>query len=125
MTFYREGKKCNYYEVIETLSTLVNKEILGQLEEEEVNRFFLRIIDFTKENIEKYLSKLNYKVVNLRQALLTLQQLSIVTKYSIWEQAIEFEEKIKQGKSKHNEIIDFMSGSLLHAMKELNMNLNM
>ncbi len=123
MTFYREGKKCNYYEVIETLSTLVNKEILNNLNEEEVDRFFIRIMNFTKEIISEYLQKLDYRVVNLKQSFLTLEQLKMVTQYEIWEQAIKFEEEIKAEKPRQKNLIEFMSKSLLEAMKELDMNL--
>ena len=123
MTFYREGKKCNYYEVIETLSTLVNKEILNNLNEEEVDRFFIRIMNFTREIISEYLQKLDYKVVNLKQSFLTLEQLKMVTQYEIWEQAIKFEEEIKGEKPREKNLIEFMSKSLLEAMKELDMNL--
>lgn len=123
MTFYREGKKCNYYEVIEILSTLISKEILKNLDEEEVNRLFIRIMDFTDEIITNYLNKLNYRVLNLEQAVLTLHQIRIITKQQVWQQAIKLNKEIKNKTSEHSEVIDFMSTYLLEAMKELNSNL--
>lgn len=124
MTFYREGKKCNYYEVIETLSTLVNKEILINLEEKEVEGFFVRIMDFTNEVITQYLKRLDYKVISLRQSFITLEQMKMVTMQPIWEQAIDLNEAIKRGVCKHSELVEFISTSLIEAMKELDLNLN-
>ena len=75
MTFYKQGKKLNYKEVIQMLENLIQEKIILQFEEEELNRFFIRLFDFSGQIVNDYLKKLDYKVMNVRQAYATLGNL--------------------------------------------------
>ena len=124
MTFYREGKKINYLEVIETLDELVKKDILTQLQEQEIKNFYVRIFDFTKEMVTIHLEKLGYKVINARQSFLTLVQLKEISNYEVWDQAIQLYDTSILGESSKDDIVKFMSQTLSSAMKDLNTKLN-
>ena len=120
MTFYKQGKRFSYLEVIETLNALITKDILPQLEEKEVSDFFLRVFEFTKEVVATYLEELGYRVMNMKQSFLTLVQLKVIPDDAVWGEAIEIYDDIIAGKSEKEEVVSFMSQKLVDAMKELN-----
>lgn len=124
MNFYCEGKKLNYLEVVQTLDELVKKDILTQLQEQEIRDFYVRIFDFTEEMITTHLEKLGYKVINVRQSFLTLVQLKEISNYEVWDQAIQLYDTSKLGKSSKEDLVKFMSQTLSDAMKDLNTKLN-
>ena len=123
MTFFKEGKKFKYEEVVKMLNTLIGEKIILHLEEEELCRFFTRLFDFSSELIEDYLAKLDYKVVNARQSYHTLEKLKKVSEVGIWEKGIDIYEAIKAGKPNKDDVIRYMTDELYGAMKELNSNL--
>lgn len=123
MTFFKEGKRFKYEEVVKMLNTLIEEKIILQLEEEELCRFFTRLFDFSSELIDNYLAKLDYKVVNARQSYQTLGNLKKVSEVSIWEKGIDIYEAIKVGKSNKEDVMHYMTNELYDAMKELNSNL--
>ena len=123
MTFYKEGRKLNYKEAIQMVETLIEKEIIFHLEEEELNAFFSRLFHFSGQIVEEYLNKLDYKVMNIRQSYCTLENLKKISKINTWENGIEIYEEIKAGKANEEKVIRYMTEELLEAMKELNENL--
>lgn len=123
MTFYKQGKKLNYKEVIQMLENLIQEKIILQFEEEELNRFFIRLFDFSGQIVNDYLKKLDYKVMNVRQAYATLGNLKKISKMGTWQNGIEIYEEIKVGKTNKEKIISYITQELLEAMKELNNNL--
>lgn len=123
MTFYKQDKKLNYKEVIQMLENLIQEKIILQLEEEELNRFFIRLFDFSEQIVNDYLKKLDYKVINMRQAYATLGNLKKISKMNTWQNGIEIYEEIKVGKRNKEKIISYITDELLEAMKELNNNL--
>lgn len=120
MTFYKDGRKFDYVEVIESLSSMSKQNVLSQLEQEEINKLYVRIFDSTKEVVTNYLEKLEYKVVGIRQSFLTLVKLKVIGHFEVWDKAIMLYEEIEKNYKSSNEIASFMSHEFLEAMKELN-----
>lgn len=123
MTFFKEGKKFNYEEVVQMLNTLIEEKIIFHLEGEEVCRFFVKLFDFSSDLINDYLTKLDYKVVNVRQSYHTLENLNKVSEVEIWEKGVDIYEAIKEGELNKDDVICYMTDELYGAMKELNSNL--
>lgn len=126
MTFFKEGKKLNYAEVVETLSILIKQNILPQLETEEIYNLFLRLFNFTEGVVNHYLEEVGYKVVNSKQTFLTASKLNLVTDTAVWNEAIQVKKAIETGEniSKDKEaLVVFMSDSYYGAMKVLKVNL--
>lgn len=105
------------------LENLIQEKIILQFEEEELNRFFIRLFDFSGQIVNDYLKKLDYKVMNVRQAYATLGNLKKISKMGTWQNGIEIYEEIKLGKTNKEKIISYITQELLEAMKELNNNL--
>lgn len=120
MTFYREGKKMSYLEVIEILNALITKDILLQLEEREVYHFYLRILEATREFVTTYLEVQGYKVTNMKQAFVSLAKLKVISDISEWNKALRFQEDIQEEKNIQDELVSFMIQSLPKLMRELN-----
>lgn len=126
MTFFKEGKKLNYEEVVETLSVLIKQNILPHLETEEIYNLFLKLFNFTESVVNHYLEESGYRVVNAKQTFLTAWKLNLVTDTDVWNEAIQIKNAIEAGKniSKHKEtLVVFISDSYYSAMKELKTNL--
>lgn len=126
MTFFKEGKKLNYAEVVETLSILIKQNILPQLETEEIYNLFLKLFNFTEGVVNHYLEEVGYKVVNSKQTFLTASKLEIITDTEVWDEAIQVKKAIEAGEniSKDKEaLVVFMSDSYYRAMKVLKVNL--
>lgn len=126
MTFFKEGKKLNYAEVVETLSILIKQNILPQLETEEIYNLFLRLFNFTEGVVNHYLEEVGYKVVNSKQTFLTASKLNLVTDTAVWNEAIEVKKAIETGENifkDKEDLVVFMSDSYYSAMKVLKVNL--
>lgn len=123
MTFYREGKKFNYYEVIQMLKVLKEEGILYHLDEKEISSLYRRVFDFSNDFFSEYLMKSGYAIIDMKQSVLTLESLKRTNKGSIWRDGIQIYEDIKAGKSDRERIITYMDLDLLEAMKEMNNNL--
>lgn len=123
MNFYRQGKKLDYAQVIETLNVLIKQDILTQLEEQEIGKLFVRLFESTQEAITVYMEKIEYRIINIRQSFVTLKQLNKISDYEVWEQAIRLYERIIEGEGKGDEIVAFMKERLLGAMIDLKNNL--
>ena len=126
MTFFKEGKKLNYAEVVETLSILIKQNILLQLETEEIYNLFLRLFNFTEGVVNHYLEEVGYKAVNSKQTFLTASKLNLITDTEVWNEAIQVKKAIETGENicKDKEaLVVFMSDSYYRAMKVLKVNL--
>ena len=126
MTFFKEGRKLNYAEVVETLSMLIKQNILSQLETEEVYSLFIRLFNSTESMIENYLEGTGYRATNSNQAFFTASRLNIVPDLAVWDKAIEVKKDIELEKSEligREMLITFISGPYSQAMKALNTNL--
>lgn len=126
MTFFKEGRKLNYAEVVETLSMLIKQNILSQLETEEIYNLFLRLFSFTEDVVEHYLEKTGYKAVNSKQTFFTASKLKIVSDIAVWNEAIQVKKDIEiEGHSLVDKemLVAFMSEPYYQAMKVLKTNL--
>lgn len=126
MTFFKEGKKLNYVELVETLSLLIKQNILSQLETEEVYNLFLRLFNFTEGVIDSYLEAAGYKVINSKQTFITASRLNIVPDLAVWDKAIQVKKNIELESSDvldREMLIAFISGPYYQAMKTLKINL--
>lgn len=123
MTFFKEGRKLNYAEVVETLSMLIKQNILSQLETEEVYSLFIRLFNSTESMIENYLEGTGYRATNSKQAFFTASRLNIVSDLAVWDKAIQVKKDIELEKSElvgREMLITFISGPYYQAMKALN-----
>ena len=98
-TFCREGKSLSYAELTQMLGNMIEKNILGELDQEALEKFYLRLFETTYAKIRDYLELKNYKVVNYRQGLLTASQVKLITKPEIWYEALERKNLIDKGKT--------------------------
>ena len=126
MTFFKEGRKLNYAEVVETLDMLIKQNILSQLETEEIYNLFLKLFKFTEDVVEHYLEEIGYKVVNSKQTFFTASKLKIVSDIAVWNESIQVKKDIET--EGHNLVskemlIAFMSEPYYQAMKVLKINL--
>ncbi|MBE6022212.1 MAG: hypothetical protein E7231_03125 [Cellulosilyticum sp.] len=124
MTFYHEGRKLNYLELVETVDELVKKDILPQLEPQEVNKLYIRIMHETQQLITVHFEQLGYKVEDIKQAFLVLTQIREESNRIIWERAIELYDHCLMNKENTVEVVTFMTESLSHAMRELDRRLS-
>lgn len=126
MTFFKEGRKLNYAEVVETLDMLIKQNILSQLETEEIYNLFLKVFKFTEDVVEHYLEEIGYKVVNSKQTFFTASKLKIVSDIAVWNESIQMKKDIEMEEynlvSKEM-LIAFMSEPYYQAMKVLKINL--
>ena len=126
MAFFREGRKLNYAEVVETLSLLIKQNILTQLEAEEVYNLFLKLFSFTEGIIEHYLEATGYKVVHSKQIFLTAAKIKLVSDEAVWNKAIQVKNDIEAGKypsAGKEMLVAFISEPYYQAMKVLEVNL--
>lgn len=126
MTFFKEGRKLNYAEVVETLSILIKQNILPQLETEEIYNLFLKLFSFTEGVIGKYLEGAGYKVVSSKQIFLTASKLKLVSDEAVWNEAIQVKNNIETGgdaSSNKEVLVAFMSKPYYEAMQVLKTNL--
>lgn len=126
MTFFKEGRKLNYVEVVETLSVLIKQNILSQLETEEVYNLFLRLFNFTESVIGNYLEETGYRAINSKQTFFTASRLNIVPDLAVWNKAIQVKKNIELENSElvgREMLITFISGPYYQAMKTLKINL--
>lgn len=126
MTFFKEGRKLNYAEVVETLSILIKQNILPQLETEEIYNLFLKLFSFTEGVIGKYLEEAGYKVVSSKQIFLTASKLKLVSDEAVWNEAIQVKNNIETGgdaSSNKEVLVAFMSKPYYEAMQVLKTNL--
>lgn len=126
MTFFKEGRRISYSEVVETLSMLIKQNILSQLETEEVYSLFLRLFRFTENALESYLEEIGYKTTNSKQTFFTASRLNIVSDLVVWDKAIQVKKDIEAqaGELVSKEIlIAFISEPYYQAMKILRTNL--
>lgn len=123
MSFLKEGKKLSYNEIVEMHQSLIKQNILPQLEIEEINSFFMRMLKFIEERLNVHLVAAGYKANNTQQVFENAARLRLTTDTSIWQQALEFQQKI-ESKENTDEIykenlINFMSEGFFEAMKHL------
>lgn len=126
MTFFKEGRKLNYAEVVETLSILIKQNILPQLETEEIYNLFLKLFSFTEGVLRKYLEEAGYKVVSSKQIFLTASKLKLVSDEAVWNEAIQVKNNIETGgdaSSNKEVLVAFMSKPYYEAMQVLKTNL--
>lgn len=126
MTFFKEGRKLNYAEVVETLGILIKQNILSQLETEEIHNLFLKLFKFTEDVVECYLEEIGYKVVNSKQAFFTASKLKIVSDLEVWNESIQVKKDIEMegcNLVSKERLIVFMGEPYYQAMKELKINL--
>ena len=126
MTFFREGKKLNYAEVVETLSILIKQNVLPQLETDEIYNLFLKLFSFTEDIVGSYLEKAGYKVVNSKQTFLTASKLKLICDEEVWTEAIQVKNNIESGGhslTSKETLTTFISEPYYRAMKGLKTNL--
>jgi len=126
MTFFKEGRKLNYAEVVETLSILIKQNILPQLETEEIYNLFLKLFSFTEGVVGRYLEEAGYKVINSKQTFFTAAKLKLISNEEVWSEAIQVKNNIEAGEHALDEkemLIVFISEPYYQAMKVLKINL--
>lgn len=122
MSFLKEGKKLSYNEVIEMHQSLIKQDILPQLETEEINSFFMRVMKFIEEKLNLHLIAAGYKANNTQQVFENAARLRLTTDTSVWQQALEFQQKIESKENTDEDkdsLIKFMSGGFLEALRHL------
>ena len=119
MTFYKDGRKFDYEEAVDTLNALTKENILPQLEEKEVEGLFMRFFEFIQDQIIDYLKKADYKIIDAKQCFLTLVKLKVISDEKVWNEAIKIKTAIDEGQKVGESLPSFMSEKLLPAMKEL------
>lgn len=119
MTFYKDGRKFDYEEAVDTLNALTKENILPQLEEKEVEGLFMRFFEFIQDQIIDYLKKADYKIIDAKQCFLTLVKLKVISDEKVWNEAIKIKTAIDEGQKVDESLPSFMSEKLLPAMKEL------
>ena len=124
MTFFKEGRRSSYSEVVETLKMLIKQNILSELETEEVYKVFLRLFSCTEDALENYLKEVGYRTKSSKQTFFTASRLNMVSDLVVWERAIQLKEDIEANKQVDKEIlVEFISEPYYQAMKILNIHL--
>ncbi len=121
MVFYKQGKKLNYGEIIETINSLNKHNILPQLEVQELNNLVERILTATTEVLQARLLNAGYKANTTRDIFDKAARLNLITDLKTWNQAIklvECEDSVLDDTAKEA-LIQFMQNDYLEAMKNL------
>ncbi len=96
--FYKEGRLLSYTELTHMLGHMIEKKIISELDQNALEKFYLRLFEATYTKIKEYLEIKNYKVVNYRQGLLTATQVKLIAKPEVWYEALEKKNLIDEGK---------------------------
>lgn len=120
MTFYRNGKHIDYTEVVETLTVLVEQEILNELEDDEVRNLYIRLFDYNTESTHDYLKKIGCKDVDIHEFYEALDLMLEDSGEGIWNQATMYYNESIEGNSKKEELIAFIYPTFIEAIRNLN-----
>ena len=88
-TFAREGKLLSCIEMTDMLGQMIEKDILKELDSENLQNFYLKLFNAVYLEIKDYLECKNYKVVNERQCFITGAQKKLINNLHIWNEALE------------------------------------
>lgn len=126
MTFYKEGKKISYTEIVKMLGTIIKEDMLSEFETEEVYNFFMRLFSFTENEIKNYLTEIGYQAISSKQAFFTASRLKIIPDVAVWNEALQVKESIKMNRNESIDketLVKFITGPYYQAMQILKTNL--
>lgn len=95
--FWREGRAVKYEEMLEILKQMINRKVIDELAEDEVDKLYVKICDSAYLSIKQYLEEKNFKIINPKQGLLTACQVKLVKNKPIWDEALERKKAIETG----------------------------
>lgn len=122
MTFLKKQKKLSYTQILERQDALIKQNILPQLEIEELNRLFIRMLSFVEDKLSGCLVRRGYKVKEAKQIFESAVKLDLISDLKIWNQALDIKQRIEKEDitSKDKEVlIEFMTQDLFESMKGL------
>lgn len=95
--FWREGQVVQYEELLEILKQIINRKIIDELADDEVDKLYVKVCDSVYLSMKQYLEGKNFKIINLRQCLLTAYQVKLVNNKPLWDEALERKRLIEEG----------------------------
>ena len=96
-TFAREGKLLSCTEMTDMLRQMINKNILHELDYENLQSFYIKLFNAVYLEMKTYLECKNYKIVNERQCFITGVQKKLISDSKVWDEALEKAKNINNG----------------------------
>ena len=96
-TFAREGKLLSCTEMTDMLRQMINKNILHELDYENLQSFYIKLFNAVYLEMKIYLECKNYKIVNERQCFITGVQKKLISDSKVWDEALEKAKNINNG----------------------------
>lgn len=95
--FWREGRAVKYEELLEVLKQIINRKVIDELADDEVDKLYVKVCDSVYLSMKQYLEEKNFKIINPRQGLLTACQVKLVKNKALWDEALERKRLIEEG----------------------------
>lgn len=128
-TFYKEGKVIGFEELIDVVGEMISRKVLDSLEHEEMKKLYVKTCDVTCSAMRNYLEANDYKIVNVKQLLLTALQVKIIEDKEVWNEVVERRNMILDDTTAYTEKFQQSTGTFIKevyypAMKQLYYNMN-
>lgn len=120
--FWREGRAVKYEEMLEMLKQMINRKVIDELDDSEVDKLYVKVCDSVYLSIKQYLEEKNFKIINPKQGLLTACQVKLVKNKSLWDEALERKKVIEEGAKDqvfNKGIKAFVKGEFFDELKSL------
>ncbi len=101
-TFAREGKLLSCIEMTDMLGQMIEKNILSELDNQNLQNFYVKLFNVMYQEMKVYLECKNYKIVNERQCFITASQKKFISNLDIWYQALDKVKNINKGMEVEN-----------------------
>nr|WP_302596736.1 hypothetical protein [uncultured Cellulosilyticum sp.] len=95
--FWREGRAVSYEELLEILKQIINRKVIDELADDEIDKLYVKVCDTAYLSMKKYLEEKNFKIINPKQGLLTAYQVKLVQDKGLWDEALERKKLIEEG----------------------------
>ena len=95
--FLREGKEVGYEELLEVLKQIINRKVINELADDELDKLYIRIYDTAYNSIKEYLEAKNFRIINVKQGMLTASKAQAINNKSLWDEALERKKLIEEG----------------------------
>lgn len=122
MAFFKENRRLSYLEVYEINKSLVEDGILEELQPEELNNIFLRLLKFIEDELKVCLEKMGYDIQQSKEILNDAIKLRLISNSDVWKDCITYKQYITESQLQNinrEQLIDFMSSKFMNAIKVL------
>lgn len=128
-TFYKEGKVIGFEELIDVIGEMITRKVLDNLEDEEMKKIYIKTCDTTYLAMRHYLEAHDYRIVNVKQLLLTALQTKIIDDQAVWNEVKARRDLIEVSATDYTERFekntrDFIKEVYYPAMQKLYYNIN-